>query len=88
MEPEAEYSLCKGASMAAAESTQILVEGELHYILDPDTGEKLLLKGYGAFKDALPAMEEIDLTLPIAEQVFPKKVSGKPALPPLRAAHG
>ena len=74
--------------MAAANSAYVFLEGDQHYILDPATGEKLLLKGYGAFKDTLPTFQEIDLTLPIAEQVFRKNPSGKPDLPPMQAARG
>jgi hypothetical protein len=46
--------------------------GSKYFITDPETGERLELKGYGSMKGMLDLDPSIDLTKPIWEQVFGK----------------
>lgn len=56
--------------MKTKESSGIVQRGKAYFILDPDTGEWLELKGYGSMKGTLDLDPRIDLTKPIYEQVL------------------
>ncbi len=48
----------------------VIKKGDGYAVLDPETGEYLEIKGYGALKGMIEFDPRIDLTKPIYEQVL------------------
>lgn len=52
--------------------------GSKYYVVDPDSGGELPLKGYGSLTWELEMSEAVDWTKPIFEQVVRPKRARKP----------
>jgi hypothetical protein len=60
----------RGKFMAKSKGIVLEKTGEHYSVLDPETGQELPLKGYGALKGQITFRTDIDLTKPIYEQAM------------------
>ena len=54
----------------ATQDGMVQKRGSKYYVVDPDSGGELLLKGYGSLTGELEMSEAVDWTKPIFEQVL------------------